>query len=240
MAITRRTLGIGLLAVGLALVAVVAVSVLDNDSTSGDVTAIESTLRPAQPGPVQLGPPPTTTPPQVDDETPSEDTSESPPVTVANPVGLRIDTLGVDAPIDEYGVNQSTGQMAVPDNVTDVGWYRFGPSPGESGSAVLAAHVDLAGSGPGVFFDLDELEEGDQIVVVHDDGTEAPFRVVARTTYEKEELPLDVIFSREGPPVLTLVTCGGGFNRNISRYDSNVVVYAVPDLGTEPADGSTL
>lgn len=240
MATTRRLIGIGLLAVGLALVAFVAVSLVSGDSTSGDVTAIESTLRPAQPGPARLGPPPATTPPPGDDEPTGEDTSESTPVTVGDPVGLRIDTLGVDAPISAYGVNQRTGQMAVPDNVTDVGWYKFGPSPGESGSAVLAAHVDLAGSGPGVVFDLDDLEEGDQIVVTHDDGTEIPFRVVARTTYEKEDLPLDVIFSREGPPVLTLVTCGGGFNTDISRYDSNVVVYAVPDLGTEPADGSTL
>ena len=240
MAMTRRVLGIGLLTVGLTLVAFVAVSALSDDSTSGDVSAIESTLRPAQPGPIRLGPPPTTTPTEVDDELTGEDTRDSTPDPVGDPVGLRIDSLGVDAPIDAYGVNQRTGQMAVPENVTDVGWYKFGPSPGESGSAVLAAHVDLAGSGPGVFFALDELEEGDQIVVVHDDGTEAPFRVVARTTYEKEALPLDVIFSREGPPVLTLVTCGGGFNRDISRYDSNVVVYAVPDLGTEPADGSTL
>ena len=240
MAMTRRVLGIGLLTVGLTLVAFVAVSALSDDSTSGDVSAIESTLRPAQPGPIRLGPPPTTTPTEVDDELTGEDTRDSTPDPVGDPVGLRIDSLGVDAPIDAYGVNQRTGQMAVPENVTDVGWYKFGPSPGESGSVVLAAHVDLAGSGPGVFFALDELEEGDQIVVVHDDGTEAPFRVVARTTYEKEALPLDVIFSREGPPVLTLVTCGGGFNRDISRYDSNVVVYAVPDLGTEPADGSTL
>jgi hypothetical protein len=63
---------------------------------------------------------------------------------------------------------------------------------------------------------------------------------VARTTYEKNELPLDIIFSREGPPVLTPITCGGGFNSEIGRYDSNVVVYAVPDLGTHPVEGSTL
>jgi sortase (surface protein transpeptidase) len=156
------------------------------------------------------------------------------------PIGLRIGELEVDAPIEPYGVSERTGQMAVPDNVTEVGWYKFGPSPGEPGSAVLAAHVDLAGSGPGVFFDLATLEDGDQIVVLHADGSESPFRVVARTTYGKNQLPLDIIFSREGPPVLTLITCGGGFNSDIGRYDSNVVVYAVPDIGTQPAEGSTL
>ncbi len=46
--------------------------------------------------------------------------------------------------------------------------------------------------------------------------------------YPKEELPLDAIFSKEGPPVLTLITCGGGFDPGVARYDSNVVVYAMP------------
>lgn len=47
-------------------------------------------------------------------------------------------------------------------------------------------------------------------------------------TYAKDELPLDVIFSRAGAPVLTLVTCGGGFSPSEETYDSNVVVYATP------------
>jgi sortase (surface protein transpeptidase) len=144
------------------------------------------------------------------------------------PVGLRIEGIGVDAPIDPYGVVSATGQMDVPENVTDVAWYRFGPSPGESGSAVLAAHVDLAGQGPGVFFELGTLTPGDRIHVAYDDESERTFRVVARTTYEKDDLPLDVLFAEEGPPVLTLVTCGGAFSRADRRYDSNVVVYAVP------------
>ena len=52
--------------------------------------------------------------------------------------------------------------------------------------------------------------------------------MVGRSTYLKNELPFDTIFSREGNPVLTLVTCGGGFSQSSRSYDSNVVVYAVP------------
>ena len=145
----------------------------------------------------------------------------------AVPVRLQVAKLGIDAPVEPHGVD-SRGRMDVPDNVTDVGWYRFGPAPGESGSAVLAAHVDLAGPGRGLFFDLDQLAEGDRVEVVLSDGTELEFAVVAQTTYLKSELPLDLIFSREGSPVLTLVTCGGGFSRSSRTYDSNVVVYATP------------
>jgi sortase (surface protein transpeptidase) len=124
--------------------------------------------------------------------------------------------------------------MDVPDNTRDVAWYRYGPRPGEPGSAVLAAHVDLAGQGRGVFFSLQSLEPGEVVVVTFDDGSAVRFRVEARVTYAKEELPLEVIFSREGPPVLTLVTCGGRFDRSASRYDSNVVVYAIPVDGPRP------
>lgn len=240
-----RSFGLALLGVGLALIALAAFTVLEDGTDSGDVAAVESALRPQQPGPFVLGPQSTTTtaaPATGSEESPAEDHTDEDPATlpISAPAGLRIETLDVDAPVTQKGVNQRTGQMAVPDNVTDVAWYKFGPSPGQAGSAVLAAHVDLAGSGPGVFFDLSKLEEGDQITVLYEDGSESPFRVVARTTYEKQELPLDIIFSREGPPVLTLITCGGDFNSDVGRYDSNIVVYAVPDLGTEPAEGSTL
>jgi LPXTG-site transpeptidase (sortase) family protein len=145
----------------------------------------------------------------------------------ASPVGLRIERIGVDAPIEPYGVDTRNGEMDVPRNVKDVAWYKHGPIPGETGSAVLAAHVDLSGQGKGVFFNLKTLSEGDEIYVNFDNGEEAGFRVSARTIYTKDNLPIDAIFSRTGPAVLTLITCGGGFNESVGSYDSNVVVYAI-------------
>ncbi len=237
---TMRRLSLLLFVAGLLLVAGGYLLLTNGSDSTGDVDTVEAALRPVTP-----------TGSSIEEQTPIESDTEPSATTipskedpgdrstreaaVADPIGLRIDKLGVDAPVVAYGVDGS-GQMAVPDNVTEVGWYRFGPAPGEGGSAVLAAHVDLAGSGPGVFFELDTLEIGDRLSVVHADGRETRFRVIARTTYEKTELPLDVIFSREGPPVLTLITCGGAFNTSIKRYDSNVVVYAVPD-GDAPVPG---
>jgi LPXTG-site transpeptidase (sortase) family protein len=145
------------------------------------------------------------------------------------PVGLTIDRIDVEAPVIPTGVDSATGQMEVPSNAQEVAWYRFGSSPGEAGSAVLAAHVDLASQGPGVFFELRTLEPGDVVTVDYDDGSAQRFVVEARTIYTKDALPLDTIFARTGTPVLTLITCGGGFNETAQNYDSNVVVYAVPD-----------
>ncbi len=146
----------------------------------------------------------------------------------AAPTWVRIEALAVEAPVVAAGVDPRSGQMEVPPAANQVGWYRFGPVPGEEGSAVLAAHVDVAGQGPGAFFQLEELQPGDVIVVGFEDGSERRFVTRARTRYHKSELPLDSIFSRRGPPVLTLVTCGGGFNQTERTYDSNVVVYASP------------
>ena len=148
------------------------------------------------------------------------------------PVGLEIAGLRVDAPVEPYGVARN-GEMDVPNNTRDVAWYRHGPSPGEPGSAVLAAHVDLGGR-RGVFYRLGALEPGDLVTVTFDDGSRRDFRVAARAEYTKEELPTEAIFSRQGDPVLTLITCGGGFNPSLRSYDSNVVVYAVPAEGWQP------
>ena len=241
----RTIIGLAVIGLGLALVVAAVFALRSGEDASGDVAAVEAALRSAT---TVTEPDPTATPTPATDPAPAEDsepaeqapTTEIAPTQVSAPVGLRIDEIEVDAPIGAYGVNQRTGEMDVPDNVTEVGWYRFGPKPGEPGSSVLAAHVDLADSGPGVFYNLRTLSEGDRLSVLYEDGSETAFRVVARVTYEKDELPLDVVFSREGPPVLTLITCGGAFNSSLSRYDSNVVVYAVPDNGGELPAGSTL
>jgi LPXTG-site transpeptidase (sortase) family protein len=208
---------------------------------AGDATALEQALSSTTNVPLQTAPTTTATAvPAADEPGPSV---SIPQFTVGRhleghnrvPVALRIPAIDVAAPVNSSGV-EANGDMDVPGNVTEVGWYKFGPAPGEPGSAVLAAHVDLARQGPGVFFNLRTLTPGDVVLVDFDDGTTESYRVQARTIYEKTELPIDTIFSRGGPPVLTLITCGGGFNRDVGSYDSNVVVYAVPDADTSPLE----
>lgn len=238
----RTTPGLVALAAGL-LLSIAAVLVLVDAPRShvGDVEAAEALPVATAPPPLPIpsGPHTTNEPPEPTSTTPGpaplwqpntlSSLAETHPTDEApSPVGLRIGRISVDASVEPRGVDPDTGQMDVSDNVTEVGWYRFGPTPGEPGSAVLAAHVDLRGEGPGIFFNLRELEPGDRIEVLYDDGKTASFEVEARKTYSKEALPLDVIFRRDGPALLTLVTCGGDFDSSTSRYDSNVVVYARP------------
>lgn len=148
------------------------------------------------------------------------------PEVTPNPTRIAIAAIDVDAPVVALGVTPDTGQMEVPENVNEVGWYRHGPSPGLSGSAVLAAHVDMFGEGPGVFFHLDRLRSGDRIDVTLDNGTVVTFIVTTTERVAKATLDINSIFASEGQPLLRLVTCGGGFNRTIRGYEDNVVVTA--------------
>lgn len=145
----------------------------------------------------------------------------------ARPVDLTIDRLGINAEVVGMGID-ADGRMDVPGNVSHVGWYRFGASPGEDGSAVLAAHVDLAGQGPGIFFHVDALRPDDEVVVGFDDGSERTFVVVSVERIAKSNLDINALFSRQGGSVLHLVTCGGAFDPQIRRYEDNVVVTLTP------------
>ncbi len=151
------------------------------------------------------------------------------------PVRLVIPALGIDAPIRPVGVRN--GEMEVPPTADLVAWYRFGPTPGAEGSAVLAAHVSWGGE-LGVFYRLRDLPPGAMIEVVFADGSARRFRSVALDAYDKSDLPVQQIFAREGDPVLTLVTCGGAFNESLRHFEQNIVAYAVPIEGPEgPAPG---
>ncbi len=140
------------------------------------------------------------------------------------PVSLTISDIGVEvATVIGVGV-EPNGDMEIPP-ADEVGWYRYGPAPGEKGSAVLAAHIAYDGQN-GVFVQLDDLEIGSSIQVAYEDGTTTEFVAVALEQYDKQELPKQEIFDRTGRARLVLITCGGEFNRSLRSYEDNIVVYA--------------
>ena len=151
--------------------------------------------------------------------------SDLPMPAQAAPVRLRLPGLGIDAPVAAVGYDR--GEMEIPARADTVGWYRYGPAPGSSGSAVLAAHVAWGGR-PGAFADLRLVQMGTIVEVDFSDGATRRFRVEALASYDKQGLPVQEIFRREGEPVLTLITCGGAFNPSLRSFEDNVVAYAVP------------
>ncbi|UDY38058.1 class F sortase [Dermatobacter hominis] len=142
------------------------------------------------------------------------------------PARIAIPALGVDDPVVPVGATPD-GRMAVP-GVAEAGWWSPGPRPGSGhGSSVVAAHVDYDGR-PGVFRDLQRLEAGTEVVVTDDAGTAHRYVVRERFQVSKEQLPRGELFRTGGPPVLTLITCGGEFDRDRRHYDDNIVIRAEP------------
>ena len=143
---------------------------------------------------------------------------------VPKPVELTIPAIGVRAPVTTLGLNRN-GTLQVPSTTTVVGWYTGSPSPGATGSAVIAGHVDSR-SGPGVFFWLRDLHPGQRIYVRRADGTLAVFTVTRVQIYAKNAFPTAAVYGPVPDAELRLITCGGTFDYASGSYLSNVVVYA--------------
>jgi LPXTG-site transpeptidase (sortase) family protein len=140
------------------------------------------------------------------------------------PRRIVIPTIEVDAPVVAVGL-ESDGSMEIP-GANEGGWYHYGVRPGhEVGSAVIAGHVDFAGQ-PGVFLRLNEVEIGQLVKVYDNQGKPHRFSVTERFQIDKDELPGPELFRADGRPVLTLITCGGSFNRKLRRYTDNIVIRA--------------
>ena len=140
------------------------------------------------------------------------------------PVRLKIPSLNIDANVQYVGIT-SHGTMSVPNNFTDVGWYKYGSVPGENGSAVMAGHVDNALALPGVFKHLQDIQTGADVFVEEKDGNELHFVVDDVETYDASNAPSGRIFQQVGPPGLNLITCEGSWVQSDHQYDHRLVVF---------------
>ena len=128
------------------------------------------------------------------------------------PARLQIPKLGIDAEVQHVGVTK-TGNMAAPNNFTDVGWYKHGAPPGFTGSAVVTGHVAQIRGGvltkPGVFYNLKELGIGDTLNVINDKGVSIAFVVREIRNYDPAADATYVFTSSDGGIHLNLITCEG-------------------------------
>jgi LPXTG-site transpeptidase (sortase) family protein len=143
------------------------------------------------------------------------------------PVRLRIPSIGVNAPIEEVGLNSNdTVQVPPLANHNLAGWYKYGPTPGQRGPSVILGHVDSV-SGASVFFDLKDLRKGDKIYVELEDGKTATFVVDGLQRVEKTSFPTKDVYGKLGYAGLRLITCGGAFDAATGHYLENIIVYGV-------------
>lgn len=142
---------------------------------------------------------------------------------LGHPSRLVIPVLNINATIEELGIT-TDGEMDVPSSILDVGWYQYGPRPGESGSAVVAGHLDGKNGELGVFSNLSELKPGDNLFVEDSRGVSAAFMVRESRTYDPGYAP--EVFDGSGSARLNLVTCDGHWNKNSKSYSKRLIVFA--------------
>lgn len=139
------------------------------------------------------------------------------------PVRLTIPAIKVNAYLQYLGVN-SKGEMEVPNNSYDVGWFKIGTRPGEVGSAVIAGHINGENGEVGVFANLYKLKEGDLLYIEDDKGTSITFIVREKRTFDPGYA--DEVFSRNDGVYLNLITCDGLWDVVKKSYSKRLVVFA--------------
>ncbi|MEV6010805.1 class F sortase [Streptomyces sp. NPDC051976] len=141
------------------------------------------------------------------------------------PVRLQIPAIGVDTPVMQLGLAPDGSVQVPPVSAHDqAGWYRYSPTPGQIGPAVILAHVTVGRYGNGVFRHLAQLHRDDRIVARLENGTAAVFTVNAVRTVTKAHFPTDSVYGSVDRPELRLITCGGP--RTGDGYLDNVIVFA--------------
>ncbi|MFL6000558.1 MAG: class F sortase [Streptomyces sp.] len=144
----------------------------------------------------------------------------------SRPVRLLIPKISVDAPFTDLAIGPS-GRLEPPPahDVNLVGWHAKGASPGETGTAIIAGHVDTATSAA-VFVNLGELAKGDVFHVDRADGRRASFVVDSVETFDKGHFPSRRVYEDTATAQVRLITCAGDYDRSARDYTDNLVVFA--------------
>lgn len=139
------------------------------------------------------------------------------------PETLSVPAIGIEAQVLPLGTEKD-GRMAVPKTPDEVSWFEPGYMPGQNGRAVIAGHVDAV-DGPAIFWDLADLEAGDEIVVGGGEE-ELKFKVYAMESVELDLADVENIFGYRSTPELVLITCSGEYNFDRGTREERLVVYA--------------
>ncbi|WP_239332463.1 class F sortase [Frankia sp. CiP3] len=142
----------------------------------------------------------------------------------SRPLFLNIPALGTAAAVGPVGLN-SDGTLQVPTSWGEIGWYEYGPRPGDVGAAVLVGHYDST-TGPAVFYRLEKIKQNDLVEIKRADGTVVRFVVDRIQEVSKSAFPAADVYGTVDRPELRLITCGGDFNRKTHHYLDNVIVFA--------------
>lgn len=136
---------------------------------------------------------------------------------------VELPSLGVAAPIVRVGVDMKSA-MVVPGNARDVAWLDQGVFPGNTQNAVLAGHINY-NRRAGSFSNIQRMSEGDPVVVVMD-GKRWTFKVTWVCSFDRDTDLAEQIMGYTERPSVTLISCGGVFDRRARTHTNRIAVRA--------------
>lgn len=159
---------------------------------------------------------------------------------------FKIPKFKVDSAVETIGFLGNTNQLDTPHDPLNTGWYDLYSKPGFVGNALFSAHVDYWPNILGPFKKLAELDRNDEIVIVMENGLEYRYRVIFKERYDVSTMPMGELIDAngkgrpgandavaparpEGAEWITMITCGGRFNKTDPRgfgeyLDRDVVI----------------
>ena len=146
--------------------------------------------------------------------------------SISEPARLVVPDIGVDEELIDLGIDESNGELEVPEDPDRVGWFTGGGKPGEEYPVVMAGHVDST-TGPAVFARLPELRPGQEFTVETEDGQTHTYRIdEVRDVPQNAAFPTEDVYGKTETSQIRLITCTGDYDRSIGRYTENRVVFA--------------
>lgn len=149
---------------------------------------------------------------------------EPAPSEGVRPVAIAIEKVQINAEVETIEIVD--GVMQNPTGPWVVSWYKETAKLGELGNAVMAGHLDYWDVGPAIFYNIGQLEPGDQIGVTGEDGNLYLYEVDWLENFDAANAPIQDIVGPTEEESLTLITCGGPFDYQNGVYLQRTVVRA--------------
>lgn len=140
------------------------------------------------------------------------------------PIRLEIPIINVDATIDYAGL-KSDGTMDIKMSVNEIAWYKFGPLPGEKGSAVIAGHYGHLDGRESMFNDLHKLSKGDKLSIIDSNNKSIIFIVRESRRYDPSANTSDIFTSSDNKSHLNLITCDGAWEKSKNTYSDRLIIF---------------
>lgn len=174
-------------------------------------------------------PPRVVTPPQknaVITPNPTEriEVKQEKPKATGLPIKIIIPKINLDSDIEPEGLG-TDGLMVIPTEGKSVSWFKLGTKPGDIGNAVIAGHYETI-QGPAVFYNLKNLNIGDEINVLDSAGNKLIFKINNIEIVDVGAFDVQKVYGTGNNKSLNLITCNGNYNPNIKSYDKRLIVYS--------------